>query len=368
MNVARVEARTVVVPLDRPVRIARRLLDARHYTLVRVTAEDGTAGVGWSLAGAPASAIVRSSLAVRTVGADVFATERLWGELYHETLLQGRRGAAVRALSALDIALWDLKGKLLGASVAQLLGVYQDPVPAYASGGYYAAEGDPVRLVEEEATANAEAGYGAMKIKVGGAPLDVDVKRVEGFRRAVGEGPKLMLDANNAWSDWRSALAAFRRFEPFGIEWIEEPLMPDDIDGHRRLAERIDVAVAGGEIEATRWGFAQILRAEALDVLQADAAVAGGISEWRKIAETAASFDVPIAPHWFSDLHVHCVAAAPNGTWIEHFPDSSILNVTKLFERSLEVVEGRAAVPRESGLGVELKESAVDGFAADGWA
>lgn len=367
-RVVRVEARTVVVPLERPARIARRLLDRRHYTVTRVHTEDGHVGVGFCLGGATATTAVRQLIAPRVIGADVFETERLWDEIYYDAILQGRRGAALRALSTVDIALWDVKGKLLGVPVAKLLGLYRDPVPAYASGGYFFDDRDPVREVEEEAAGWAEAGYAAMKLKVGSVPLDVDVARIAAFRRVAGDKPRLMLDANNAWRDWRSALRAVRRFEEFDIEWIEEPLPPDDVEGHRRLAEVLDVAVATGEIEATRWGFAHLLRERAVDVVQVDAAVAGGITEWRRIAATAASFDVPVAPHWFADLHVHCVASAPNGIWIEYFTDTRILNVMKLFRRSLEVRNGFASVPQEPGLGIALDEAAVDRFAADNWA
>lgn len=368
MRIEAVEARTATVPLDDPVRIARRAIEARRYTLVRVRLEGGETGVGWCIGGAPATAFARGELAPSVVGADPFATERIWDDAYYATILQGRRGAALRALSALDVALWDLKGRLLGVPLAQLFGVYRERVPAYASGGYYAESGDPVRAVEEETAARLESGYRALKIKVGGLPVDADVARVAAARRVGGDGLKLMLDANNAWRDWRTALAAVRRFEPFELEWIEEPLAPDDVDGHRRLAERIDVAVAGGELEATRWGFAQLLRERALDVLQPDASVCGGITEWRRIADAASAFDVPVAPHWFAELHVHCVAAAPNGTWIEHFPDTRILNVTKLFTRSLDVRDGHALVPPEPGHGVELDDAALDRYADDGWA
>lgn len=368
MRIARVDARTVVVPLGRPTRISRRALPSRHYTLTRVHAEDGTYGIAWCLGGATATTAVRALLAPRYTGQSVHENERLWDETYYDVVLQGRRGAVIRALSTVDIALWDLKAKLVGLPLARLLGVYQDPVPAYASGGYYYDDRAPELEVEEEAAGWAEAGYTAMKLKVGGAPLEVDVQRLAAFRRTVGDTPRLMLDANNAWRDWRTALEAIRRFEEFRIEWIEEPLSPDDVDGHRRLGEKVDTRIATGEIEATRWGFAQLLRERAVDVIQADAAVVGGITEWRKIADTAASFDVPVAPHWFADLHVHCVAAAPNGSWIEVFPDPRILNVMELFERALEAPGGFAAVPQEPGLGIELRESAVEQFAVDAWA
>jgi len=368
MRIEKVESRTVVVPLERPTRISRRALTNRHYTVTRVQGEGGLFGVGFCLGGATVTTAVRQLIAPKVVGASVHENERLWDDLYYDTILQGRRGAAIRALSTVDIALWDLKAKSLELPLARLLGVYQDPVPSYASGGYYYDDKDPELEVQEEASGWAEAGFTAMKLKVGGAPLEVDVARLAAFRRTVGDAPKLMLDANNAWRDWRTALHAVRHFEEFGIEWIEEPLSPDDVEGHRRLADKLDVAVATGEIEATRWGFAHLLRERAVDVIQADAAVCGGITEWRRIANTAASFDVPLAPHWFADLHVHCVASAPNGIWIEVFPDTRILNVMRLFRTSLQVRNGYTAVPQTPGLGIELDDAAVDSFAADAWA
>jgi L-alanine-DL-glutamate epimerase-like enolase superfamily enzyme len=365
--IEKVEARTVIIPLACVARIARRTLRERHYTFVRIYGENGETGIGFTIGGAPTTTIVRESIAPRLQNQDVAQGEGLWEELYHDLLLIGRRGAAIRALSAADIAIWDLKAKLIGLTLAQLLGIYRDPVPAYASGGYY-IEGSGLRELEREVASYAESGFDAVKIKVGGLSVAEDVERVRGVRRMLGDDAKLMLDANNCWPDYQSALRAIRPFEEFDIEWIEEPLSPDDVDGHRRLAETLDIAVATGEIEATRWGFLPLIRDRAADVIQADASVVGGISEWRKIASTASSFDIPVAPHWFADLHVHCVASIPNGIWIEYFTDTGILNVMKLFEQSLRVERGLAYVPREPGLGVALKESEVERYAVDGWA
>jgi L-alanine-DL-glutamate epimerase-like enolase superfamily enzyme len=365
-RIASIEARSVAVPLPKPARLSRRLLDVRHYTLVRVSDEEGTTGIGFCLGGPPVADFVRF-LAPHALGRDVAETEKLWDELYYETILIGRRGGGLRALSIIDIALWDLKAKLLGVPLAQLLGVHSDPVPAYASGGYF-VEGEGLAELDAEVTRWAQDGYAAIKVKVGGVPLEEDVERLRTIRRAVGGHIRLMLDANNAWRDVPSALRAIRRFEEFDLEWIEEPLSPDDVDGHRRLAEMLDTSVATGEIEATRWGFAPIFRERAADVIQVDAAVCGGVSEWLKIAHTACTFDVPVAPHWFSDLHVHLVAAIPNGIWIEHFTNTRILNVMELFERSLEVAGGYASLPREPGLGIELKEAVVERHALGDWA
>lgn len=365
-EIVKLEARTVVVPLKRPTRIARRDLKERRYTFVRVTAGDRPYGYGFCLSGATASQMIREAIAPTVVGRSLYSTEGLWEEVYYDTILDGRRGAGLRALSAVDIALWDLKGKLLGLPCAQLLGMFRPAVPAYASGGYY-YEGDPIREIKQEVTGWMEDGYKAIKIKVGGVPLEADVARVAVARQVAGDEVELMLDANNAWHDSYTAAGAIHRFEEFAISWVEEPLSPDDLRGHADLRRRCGVPVATGEIEATRWGFLHLLTSEAADVLQPDATVVGGFTEWQRIAHTASSFGVPVAPHWFSDVHVHTVAAAPNGIWIEHFTDTSILNVRELYESSMVVKDGWAAVSREPGLGINIDESAIEKYAIDGW-
>lgn len=365
--VERVEARTVEVALETPSRIARRDLIKRSYTLVRVVGPDEIVGIGFCLSGRPATAIVRDLIAPLVRHTSVYQNEGTWDQVYYDIMLNGRRGAALRALAAVDVAVWDLKGKLTGLPCAHLMGLYRNSVPAYASGGYYFDDVDPTRAVEEEVSAWLEQGYSAVKIKIGGAPLEVDVARVAAARRLLGDHGQLMLDANNAWRDAFSARNALARLEDFRVTWVEEPLSPDDVYGHRELRERCRIPIATGEIEATRWGFAPLIRERAADVIQPDAAVVGGLTEWRRIANTAASFDLPVAPHWFSDLHVHCVASAPNALWIEHFTDRRILNVMELFEQSLIVKDGWAKVPEEPGLGILLDDASVEGHALDGW-
>ena len=366
VEIVRLEARTVVVPLKRPTRIARRELEERHYTVVRVSAADGPYGYGFCLSGAMASQVIRLGIAPSVIGRSLYATEGLWEEVYYDTILNGRRGAVLRALSAVDIAMWDLKGKLLGLPCAKLLGVFRPAVPAYASGGYYYG-GDPIREIKQEVSGWMEDGYKAIKIKVGGVPLEADVARVAAAREVAGYDVELMLDANNAWHDAATAARAIKRFEEYSIAWVEEPLSPDDVRGHAELRRRCTIPVATGEIEATRWGFLHLMTSAAADVLQPDATVVGGFTEWQRIAHTASSFGVPIAPHWFSDVHVHTVAAAPNGLWIEHFTDTSILNVMELYEASMVVKDGWAAVPSESGLGINMDERAIDRYAIDAW-
>lgn len=365
-SIQKIEVCTTVIPLTHPARIARRGLPERHYTVVKVFDSDMNSGVGFCYAGGIAATFVVGHLAPIYIGQPVDHVERLWDESYSEMLLLGRRGAGIRALSALDIAVWDLRCKRAGKSLSEYLGIFQSPVPAYASGGYYVA-GRGNQELANEVSAYADAGYTAVKIKVGGVPIADDVARVRLVRETLGDSIRLMLDANNAWRDVNDALYAIRRFEEFDIEWIEEPLSPDDVDGHRQLADVLDMKVATGEIEATRWGFRPLIETRAADVLQPDATVAGGITEWVRIAAAAAMYNIPIAPHWFADLHVHCVAATPNATWIEHFTDTKILNVMEMFDSALVVNNGFAVLPKTPGHGIVLNDAQVAEWATGPW-
>jgi L-alanine-DL-glutamate epimerase-like enolase superfamily enzyme len=158
-----------------------------------------------------------------------------------------------------------------------------------------------------------------------------------------------------------------KRYEPYDPFWIEEPFSPDDIENHARLAEMTSVAVATGEIEAGRWRHQELLEKGAAMILQSDAAVCGGISEWRRIAAAAAGFGVSMYPHWFHDLHVHLVAATPNARMVEFFPDDQVLNFRRLIDTQLTFANGSLTVPTGAGLGFGFDEQAVEKYAADGW-
>ena len=213
-----------------------------------------------------------------------------------------------------------------------------------------------------------EMGFQAVKIKVGGVPPKEDAVRVRAVREAVGPDVPVFLDANNAWPDATTAIWAVRHFEEYDPGWIEEPLIPDDIRGHAEVAAAVLMPVATGEIHATRWEFQELVDRRAAAILQADAGVCGGITEWRKIAAMAASNNIPVAPHWLAEVHVHMVGSTPNATWVEYFTDFNVLNIGRLFSTSLELRPGGLALPDAPGLGVELDESAVTRFSLDGWA
>src|SRR5262249_28415332 len=212
-------------------------------------------------------------------------------------------------------------------------------------GGYY-LPGKTPEMLGAEVAAWVEAGYKAVKIKVGRyADPEAERARIAAARAAAGPDVLLMLDANNAWSDLPTALRFMRVYEEYDPYWIEEPFSPDDIDNHARLARSTPVIVATGEIEVGRWRFKELLEKEAAAILQTDACVCGGVSEFRRIAATAASYGITLCPHWFHDLHAHLVASTPNARFVEFFPDDQVLNFRRIVDTQLVVQNGDRILP-----------------------
>ncbi|WP_186075273.1 mandelate racemase/muconate lactonizing enzyme family protein [Burkholderia gladioli] len=358
-----IEVCAAAVPLDRVTSFATRTVAVRHYGLVKVRSTDGVEGIGFcyvgSAAGGLLSAAVEQLLAPLLIGKDSYASEGLWQAMYNEALLQGRAGTVMRAISILDTALWDLNARTHGLPLHKYLGANQlDTVPAYASGGYYLEGKTPGHLGEEMA-AYVEAGFRAVKMKCGRLSPREEEARVRAAREAIGPDVELMLDVNNGWTDVPQALQYLNRLEPYDPYFVEEPFSPDDIDNHARLAVATRIPVVTGEIGYGRWYHKALLEAGAAAILQTDAAVCGGISEWRRIAATAASHGVQMCPHWFHDLHAPLVAATPNARYVEFFPDDQVLNFRRLVDTQLTQRDGRVILHQTPGLGFGFDEREV---------
>lgn len=366
------QSMAVVVPLDVPTAFARRSVTARDYLAVRVTDEDGISGIGFcyvgNFGGKLASAIIREVFAPRIVGRQSWQVRGLWEELYQDLILHGRAGLFMRALSAVDVALWDLNARRADLPLWKYLGaVEEESVAAYASGGYYLPGKTPEDL-GREMQGYLDQGFTAVKMKIGrGTPAE-DAARAEAVREVIGSEARLMMDANNAWRDLPTAIEHVRALEPYNPYWIEEPFGPDDIQNHARLAENIASLVVTGEIEQGRWRHKALLDAGGAAILQTDAAVCGGITEFQRIAALADGYGVTMAPHWFHDLHVHLVAATANATMVEFFADDRVLNFRKLIDTQLSVLPGgRLALPTGPGLGFDFDEAALVEFGAEPW-
>lgn len=362
-RIASVSVCSVRVPLDRVTSFSTRIVNSRDYCLVKIRSTADVEGIGFCYVGTKGGDIARIAveelLAPMLIGQDSTRVEGLWEEMYREAMLHGRAGSVMRAISVLDIALWDLNARSVALPLHQYLGHWaKDSVPAYASGGYY-LEGKTPQKLGDELSSYVQLGFKAVKIKVGRSTLSEEEDRIRAAREAIGPDVHLMLDANNAWTDLPTALLYCKRYQKYDPYWIEEPFSPDDIDNHAKLALHGGIPVATGEIEAGRWRFKELLDKKAAMFLQADAAVCGGISEWRRIAQTASSYGITMSPHWFHDLHAHLVASVPNGRYVEYFPDDQVLNFRRLINRQMEIENGELCLSQLPGLGFEFDEQAV---------
>lgn len=349
------------IPEEHRVRSGAGLKLARQAAIVEIGTDEGLSGIGPCSFGSASldlgavASLVDRALAPALVGEDAQRIEHLWEKIYYGSIVRvhGHRGLGLALLSGVDIALWDLKGKALGAPIYQLLGgAVHDPVYAYASSIYW---GSP-----EECAAQArrflDEGFRALKMKVG---LDVenDIASLAAVREEVGPDVDIMVDANECYTR-HLALRVGRELDRYSVLFFEEPLPIDDVDGHRFLAERLDTRIATGENMYTRWGFLPFITSGGVHVVQADASRTGGISEARKINELASAFHLHAAPHTFSDVltvaaSLQLVAATPNAVILELDRTYNPLQ-TELARNPLVVRDSFVELPRGPGLGIEL--------------
>jgi len=351
------------VPLDRVTSFSNRTVHARDYGLVKITSTDGVTGIGFCYVGSAGGELlpiaVETLLAPVLLGRDSLDVEALWKEMYQEALLQGRAGVVMRALSIVDTALWDLNARSAGLPLHRYLGAASaERVPAYASGGYY-LDGKTPEMLGEEMAHYVSLGFKAVKMKTGRLSPREEEARVAAAREAIGSDVELMLDVNNGWSDVTEALRYVRRFERYAPSFVEEPFLVDDIDSHARLARATPIPIATGEVEVGRWRHKELLDKGGAAILQTDAVVCGGITEWRRIAAMAAGYGVPMYPHWFHDVHAPLVAATPNARLVEFFWDDQVLNFRRLIDRQLEQEDGFIILHQTPGLGFNFDEQAV---------
>ncbi len=354
-SIKRVDVHLVASPVRAGFADATRKVETVGYTIVRVTTDQGLEGVGVTyheVGGEATRSLIDHAMTPRLLGRDPFDTEVLWQEFFHYLRGVGRKGLAFCALSAVDIALWDLKGKILELPLYKLLGGGRTRVPVYASGGWTSYADDA--LVEEMRMMVGQ-GYDTIKFKVGvegGRNVRRDVERVRKVRDAVGPGIGLLLDANNCW-DAATATQFANRVRDCDILFLEEPVFADDIPGLARVRRGTDIPLATGEHEYTRFGVRDLILGEAVDLVQADATRAGGYTEMLKIAALAQAWNLKFAPHAMEAIHLHLVSAVPNALFLERL--LIFEEITALTFRNPPVPSnGQLEVPDRPGLGLEL--------------
>jgi L-alanine-DL-glutamate epimerase-like enolase superfamily enzyme len=330
-------------------------------TLVVLTDDVGRQGLGWTEDGTGAARLmIERHLRRFVVGASPFDVERLWDVMYRASIPYGRAGAAIEAISAVDIALWDLMGHTAGQPVYVLLGgAVRERVRVYASALHPVG---PDR-VAAEVRAYVAAGYTTVKGRFPAGPADglagmrANEDHVRTMREAAGPGVDVACDAYMGW-DATYAKRMCRMLERYEPAWIEEPVIPDDVEGYARIRRATRIPISGGEHEFSRWGFARLFEAEALDIAQPDLHRCGGFTEGRRIAAMASARGLPVINHTYSLPHVHFSMATPNCPMLEHFPEpcwaEPLPARRPLFVGEPEVHGNAVRPPDRPGLGVTL--------------
>lgn len=373
MKIADVRVHVLEAPLSKPFAWAFNRASVRQSCLVELVCEDGTTGWGECFGPARLNAAVVNAFTPLLLGKDALATELIWQTLYNQFRDQGQKGLVVTALSAVDIALWDIKGKRFDAPAHVLMGgPLRREVRAYATGTYRLETGDPLDYVVEEVMGYVREGFGAVKLKIG---FDVagDIALIRAVREAVGPNVGLMLDANHGF-DTIEAIELGRAVANLDIGWFEEPVVPDDLDSYIEVRRGQPIPVAGGECEFTRWGFREVLNRRAMDIIQPDTCAAGGLSECKKIADMAAAFGIRYVPHVWG-TGVGLAAALQLLAVLPHSPPRLTPREPMLeFDRSehpfrqavlkspIEHVRGVVRIPEGPGLGIELNRGELERF------
>jgi L-alanine-DL-glutamate epimerase-like enolase superfamily enzyme len=356
-----VEAAAYTVPTDAPEADGTIRWDST--TLVLVTLRCGEyEGVGYTYAHHAATALIAKPLRDCLLGADPMDIPRLWQAMHRSLRNIGAPGLGLMAIAAIDHALWDLKAKLLGVSVITLLGRARESVPVYGSGGFTSYTVDQLQT---QLAGFVELGIARVKMKVGSAPAQ-DPKRVFAAREAIGEEAALMVDANGAY-DCRQALALMDAFGECKVDWFEEPVSSDDLQGLARVRNHIrnSVDVAAGEYGWDNWYFARMLEAGAVDVLQIDATRCGGFTGFIRAAALAQAYGVPVSAHCAPHLHAHVCCAVPGVRHIEYFHDH--VRIESMFFDGLPMLRnGELFVDVDrAGLGLTLKQADIEAYRVD---
>jgi L-alanine-DL-glutamate epimerase-like enolase superfamily enzyme len=360
MQIEGLQARTYTVPTPEPETDGTLEWDATTIVVVEAQA-GGHAGIGYTYGDAAIATLIEGTLAGLVRGCDVLSPQAAWMTMRHALRNAGWPGIGAMAVSAVDVALWDVKARVLGVALADLLGRVHDAIAVYGSGGFTSLSD---RALADQLGGWAEAGMPRVKLKVGREPAR-DLHRLRVARGAVGEEVELMVDANGAFAPAR-ALREAHRYATYGVAYLEEPVSSDDLTGLRRVRDGAPpgMAIAAGEYHWSLFDAERMLEADAVDVLQADVTRCGGITELLRIGALAQARGVPFSAHCAPAISAHACAAIEPLVHLEWFADH--VRVERLlFEGVLEPDDGVLRPDRSRpGLGIELKRAAAERVAA----
>ncbi len=347
----------------------------RRICIVKITTDTGL--IGWGEGYGPADIIKEGVNLIRPLLIDQnpLENETLWYNMYRKTLDFARRGVLAASISAVDVALWDLKGKILNLPISILMGgQHRKKVVPYATGLYFSESENLAEKLVEEAKLYVRQGFKAIKMKVG-LSISQDIALVKAIRQAIGTDIKLMIDSNHAYS-LREATELSRAVEHFDIGWFEEPVSPEYYHHYKELRTKTTIPIAGGECEYLRYGFQTLLENDCVDILQVDICGAGGLSEAKRIATLANTKGVEIIPHvWGTGIAFHAALhfisnleplpgrMTPPNMYIEFDRTENQIRES-LTNPSIEMIDGFINIPQKPGLGIEVDEDVIRKFSS----
>jgi L-alanine-DL-glutamate epimerase-like enolase superfamily enzyme len=356
MKITHVATRILSTPADNPLVVGLpKPAGTREFVTLELGTDEGLVGIGLTFFGGALTNALRAAvdaLGRLVIGDDPTQVEAIAAKVRRAAGSAGPGGIFALALSAIDLACWDLRGKAVGQPVCALLGGLRDRVPTYASGALMRPH--PVTYLAEAGPRLRDMGFRQMKMQCGSEPtIAASIERVRVVREAIGPDIDLMCDINQLWTV-NHAIEVGRRIEPYHLYWLEDPVAHDDYAGLARVADQLTTPIAAGEYHYGIVPFRHLLEARAIDIVMIDLVRVGGITQWMKVAGMAEAFNLPVVSHLLPEIHVHLVAAIPNGLTVEYMPWT-----IGLFEETPRIEQGEILVPRTPGLGLAFDTAAM---------
>ena len=347
--ITRIETGHYRIPLDVPLSDSTHgVMTAFELVTARVTDADGAVGAGYTYTtgrnGGAIASVLSAELAEVVKGEDADRIEHIWQHAWWAVHYGGRGGPSVLAISALDIALWDLKARRAKLPLWRLLGGHDPAVPCYAGGiDLELSVADLITQTE----GNLAKGFRAIKMKAGRARMSEDIARIAGMRKHLGDAFPLMVDANMKWSV-DEAIRRARAFQPYDLVWLEEPIIPDDVAGHARVVAEGGVPIAAGENLRTLWEFKALIASGGVTYPEPDVTNCGGVTTFMKVAHLAEAYNLPVTSHGAHDVTVHLLAACPNRSYLE----AHGFGLDRYIAEPLVLEAGNAIAPERPGHGI----------------
>lgn len=342
-------------PKAKPIANGKHTYTHNDLNLLVIETDEGITGYGCSWAIEFAESMGKAIL-----GQDPLNNEKLWQMTYVPKFI-GRRGTSCKTVSAIDIALWDIKAKAANMPLYRLLGGAREKIPCYVAGGYY-AQGKGIRELQAEMEEYLSWGVHAVKMKVGGVSMEEDRARVKAVREVIGPETTLMLDANCAYKFFE-AIRFARMVEEFDPYWLEEPVDADDYDGYKKVAAKSGIPLAAGENEVTRFGFRDLISTGAVSILNPDAASLGGVTEYMKVAAYADANGIIMSPHGQQQLHIHLDCAVPNVNFAEFYPPQYDAKVYEAFQNPVTFnADGTVSPSQAPGAGLDINRDVLASY------